>query len=409
MFYHDRKLQYTVRVDNPNPAFARMLQQALGGVEGEIRVMMQYLFQAWNSRGPTKYRDMLLETGTEEIAHCEMLATAIAMNLEGAPSQLRDQMGNSNPLLGHIMSGGDPRQFLSGGYGALAADANGVPFNGSWIVSSGNIVSDMYSNVTAEATGRTLATRLWESTDDPGMKDLMAFLIARDTMHQQQWLAVIEEQGGFAALPVPNSFPEAQQKQEFAYSFVSTAIGDLATPEGRWTHGPSLDGKAEFSVIKATPHGQEPKLAPPRPEAHAQLEQMNGIHANNMTQDDMMVGSARTMNSSDANRSAFANTAFDNANSSGTDSGTTAFPATRSSDMDANQDHAEAEVLIIEGAPRGMGGSDTTQRSMTRDADLSSQNAITDDSDLAMPDDRLMVAETQPVVPKTKASRAKKS
>jgi Mn-containing catalase len=88
MFYHDRKLQYTVRVEDPNPAFARMLQQALGGIEGEIRVCLQYLFQAWNSRGPSKYRDLLLETGTEEIAHCEMLATAIAMNLEGAPSGL---------------------------------------------------------------------------------------------------------------------------------------------------------------------------------------------------------------------------------------------------------------------------------------------------------------------------------
>jgi len=72
MFYHDNKLQYTVRVDTPNPLFARMLQQAIGGVEGEIRVALQYLFQAWGARGPVKYRDMLLETGTEEIGHIEI-------------------------------------------------------------------------------------------------------------------------------------------------------------------------------------------------------------------------------------------------------------------------------------------------------------------------------------------------
>ena len=69
MFYHDSKLQYTVRVDTPNPLYAKMLQQAIGGIEGEIRVMMQYLFQAFGSRGPTKYRDMLMETGTEEMGH----------------------------------------------------------------------------------------------------------------------------------------------------------------------------------------------------------------------------------------------------------------------------------------------------------------------------------------------------
>ena len=74
-----------MRVDKPSPLFARALQQAIGGVKGEIRVMMQYLFQVWGARGPKKYRDMLLNTGTEEIAHIEMLATAVALDLEGSP------------------------------------------------------------------------------------------------------------------------------------------------------------------------------------------------------------------------------------------------------------------------------------------------------------------------------------
>jgi len=57
MFFHHRELAYTVRVDKPNPVFARMLQQAIGGQEGELRVMTQYLFQAFGYRGPAKYRD----------------------------------------------------------------------------------------------------------------------------------------------------------------------------------------------------------------------------------------------------------------------------------------------------------------------------------------------------------------
>lgn len=84
MFYHDSKLQYRVKVDKPDPMFAKLLQQAIGGIEGEIRVCLQYLFQAWGQRGPVKYRDMLIETGTEELAHIEMLATAVALNLEPA-------------------------------------------------------------------------------------------------------------------------------------------------------------------------------------------------------------------------------------------------------------------------------------------------------------------------------------
>lgn len=273
MFYHDGKLQYSVRVDTPNPVFARMLQQAIGGQEGEIRVAMQYLFQAWNARGPKKYRDMLLETGTEELAHIEMLATAVALNLEGAPPALQEQAAKENPLVAAVLGGMDPRHYLSGGLGALPADANGVPFTGAWVVSSGNLAADMYANVMAEATGRALATRLYEFTDDPGMKDMLAFLIARDTMHQQQWLAVLEELGGHTgALPIPNSFPQAQENGEVNYAFLSTHIDGPQT-EGRWTQGASLDGKGQFSQRRAEPQGGEPQLAPPVPQVHAQLEQ----------------------------------------------------------------------------------------------------------------------------------------
>ena len=275
MFYHDNKLQYTVRVDTPNPLFARMLQQAIGGTEGEIRVMLQYLFQAFGSRGPTKYRDMLMETGTEEIGHVEMLCTAVAMNLEGAPTEMQDEAAK-NPMIAAVLGGMDPRQYLSAGFAALAADANGVPFNGSHVYASGNIAADMYANVTAEATGRALATRLYHMTDDPGMKDMLSFLIARDTMHQQQWLAVLEELNEKGdLLPIPNSFPQKLENQDVNYVFFGTHIDPTAPiPQGRWSNGPSIDGKAQFSSQRMTPQGQEPKLGPPRPDGFAQTQQM---------------------------------------------------------------------------------------------------------------------------------------
>src|SRR5918997_5242935 len=118
MFYQDGKLQYPVRCDNPSPIYARALQQAIGGVEGEIRVMMQYMFQAWGSRGAQKYRDMLLNTGTEEIAHIEMLATAVAMNLEGSPMNVKEEAADSNPMVAAIMGGMNMRHFLSVGMAA---------------------------------------------------------------------------------------------------------------------------------------------------------------------------------------------------------------------------------------------------------------------------------------------------
>jgi Mn-containing catalase len=159
-------------------------------------VCLQYFFQALGSRGPTKYRDMLLQTATEEIGHIEMLATAGALNLEGAPVSQQDEAAK-DPMIAAILGGMNPRHILSTGLAALPENSNGVPFNASHVYASGNIAGDMLANATAEATGRTLACRLFAATDDPGMKDMWRLLIARDTMHQQQWLAVIEELGGF--------------------------------------------------------------------------------------------------------------------------------------------------------------------------------------------------------------------
>ena len=117
-----------------------------------------------------------------------------------------------------------------------------------------------------------------EGTDDSGMKDMLSFNIARDTMHQQQRLAVIEELGGFeGALPIPNSFPQAKEHAKFSYTFIDPRIGKDAEPlTGRFTTGRSLDGNGEFRVEKGEPYGTEPTLAAPKPSGFAQKVQMAG-------------------------------------------------------------------------------------------------------------------------------------
>lgn len=271
MFYTDGQLQYPVRVEKPNPVFARALQQAIGGVEGEIRVALQYMFQAFGARGPKKYRDMLLNTATEELGHIEMLATAVALNLEGAPLSMQEE-ASANMVAGAVLNGMDFRHILSTGLGALPSDANGVPFDASHVYASGNLAADMYANVTAESSGRVLAVRLYNMTDDPGMKDMLSFLIARDTMHQQQWLAAIEDMGGAANLPIPDSFPQESENREFSYVYLGH-MTDGSIPEGRWTSGESMDGKGNFSARPSEPLGGMPNLAPARPDGGAQAAQ----------------------------------------------------------------------------------------------------------------------------------------
>ncbi|PZX16495.1 Mn-containing catalase [Palleronia aestuarii] len=275
MFYHSGKLQYEVRVDRPDPVFAKYLQQAIGGVEGEIRVAMQYMFQAMGARGEKRFRDMLMMTATEELSHIEFLGHAVALNLEGAPLSAQEA-ASADPVVGAILGGQNPRHVLSSGLAAMPVNANGIPFDMSHIYATGNIAADMLANAMAESSGRVLASRLYNMTDDAGMKDMLSFLIARDTMHQQQWLAVIEELGGIeACMPVPNSTPEEHENLAHSYYFLNTSL-DEPTPEGVWTNGgPAMDGRGTYTARdRVEPEGQVPDLGRAREGSGAQTEQM---------------------------------------------------------------------------------------------------------------------------------------
>lgn len=274
MFYTDGKLQFPVRVDKPDPLFARALQQAIGGVEGEIRVAMQYFFQACGARGNPKFRDLLMNTAAEELGHIEMLATAVALNLEGAPLSEKEAM-SKDPVSSMVLGGINMKNILSAGMSAMPVDSDGVPFNMSHIYASGNIAADMTANVAAESTGRTLAVRLYNMTDDPGMKDMLSYMIARDTMHQNQWMAALEELGGATGVfPIPNSFPQDGENQDFSYAFLGFQADGSDPVAGRWSKGQSIDGKGEFTSMPMKPLGEKPDLGTAKPKSAAQSEQM---------------------------------------------------------------------------------------------------------------------------------------
>ena len=280
MFYHNKRLQYYRRPERPDAVYAMKIQELIGGTFGEMTVMMQYLFQGWNCRGPAKYRDMLLDTGTEEIGHIEMLATMIAHLLDKAPATVQEE-GASDAVVGAVMGGSSPRDVIMNaamnpqhaivsGLGATPSDSVGYPWNGRFIVASGNLLADFRSNLHAESQGRLQAVRLFEMTDDPGVRDTLSFMIARDTMHQNQWLAAIEdlEQSGLETTPVPSSFPLELEKREFAYQFWNNSEGNQSE-QGRWAKGPSMDGKGEFEyVANPQPLGPEPHPPQPDPKLH---------------------------------------------------------------------------------------------------------------------------------------------
>lgn len=267
MFSHVKELQYDAKPDRPDPVYAKKLQEILGGQFGEMTVMIQYLFQGWNCRGEQKYRDMLLDIGTEEIAHVEMIATMIAQLLDNAPAHDQDEAAK-DPIMESVLGGMNPQHAIVSGLGATPTDSAGYPFNSRYTIASGNLLSDFRANLNAESQGRLQVVRLYEMTTDKGVRDMLSFLIARDTMHQNQWMAAIEELEQNQKAIVPSTFNQEFEKQEVSYSFMNFSQGEESSA-GRWASGKSMDGQAEFEY-DADPKamGQKPMLNPAPPFIH---------------------------------------------------------------------------------------------------------------------------------------------
>jgi Mn-containing catalase len=81
MYHHVKKLMFTVRVDEPDPRFGNMLLEQFGGANGELAAAMQYSIQGLNCEDPDR-KDLLMDIGTEELSHLEVVGTLARMHLK---------------------------------------------------------------------------------------------------------------------------------------------------------------------------------------------------------------------------------------------------------------------------------------------------------------------------------------
>ena len=226
MFFHVQRLINEIVPDEPDPAAANALQEGLGGQFGEMRTMMQYLFQAMNFRGPAgkPYRDLIQGIGTEEISHVELIGTTISRLLDGSP---RYQGKPTDPLdkpgaggatpLSIALDEGNIHHYLVGAQGALPVDAAGNPWSGSYVYNSGNLPLDLLYNLMLESTGRLQKCRIYEMTDNATARSTIAYLIVRDQAHENAYAKALETLGvnWKTLLPIPKTnaerFPEVKR------------------------------------------------------------------------------------------------------------------------------------------------------------------------------------------------------
>jgi Mn-containing catalase len=167
MFYHVQRLINPIVDDEPDPSAANALQEGLGGQFGEMRTMMQYLFQSFNFRGDgTPYLDLIQGVGIEEISHVELITKTISRLLDGSPRYKGDKFDapgkGGEESMGMAKEQMNPHHFIVGAQAALPVDAAGNPWSGSYVHANGNLVLDLMDNLVLEATGRLQKCRIYQ-------------------------------------------------------------------------------------------------------------------------------------------------------------------------------------------------------------------------------------------------------
>jgi Mn-containing catalase len=222
MYHHVKKLMYTVRVDEPDPRFGNMLLEQFGGANGELAAAMQYSIQGLNCDDPGR-KDLLMDIGTEELSHLEIVGTLARLHLKPLKS-VREE-AEVDPLIA-----------IAGGGGVSLFNSMGNAWTADYLKITGELDVDLRSNIAAEARAKIVYERLINFCRDAGTKDALQFLMTREITHMRAFTLALETLGK-PAFSIGKIAPTSKLVDQFFND--STGEGDHGEVDARgpWNEG----------------------------------------------------------------------------------------------------------------------------------------------------------------------------
>ena len=173
MWIYEKKLQYPVKIKNPNPRLAGVIISQLGGPDGELGAATRYLSQRYTMPS-NEAIGMLTDIGSEELGHVEMIS-AILYQL------------TKNLTPEEIKAAGFDKYFVDHTLGIYPSSADGVPFTTAYLQSKGDTVADLLEDMAAEQKARVTYDNILRLSDDPDVSDVIKFLRQREVVHFQRF------------------------------------------------------------------------------------------------------------------------------------------------------------------------------------------------------------------------------
>lgn len=173
MWLYDKKLEYPVKIKNPNPALAKIIISQLGGPDGELGAATRYLSQRY-SMPDGRIIGALTDIGTEEIGHCEMISAILYQLTKGMSEEAIKLSGFDSYFVDHTA-------------GIYPQSAAGVPFTTAYIGVKGDTFADLNEDLAAEQKARVTYDNILRLCDDPDVLDPIRFLREREIVHYQRF------------------------------------------------------------------------------------------------------------------------------------------------------------------------------------------------------------------------------
>ncbi len=173
MWIYEKRLQYPVRIKNPDARAAAVIVSQLGGPDGELAASTRYLSQRF-SMPYNEVVGILTDVGTEELAHMEMVSSILY--------QL-----TRNLSMDEIKAAGFDKYFVDHTTGTYPTAAAGAPFNAMAIGVKGDVLADLNEDLAAEQKARVTYDNILRLVDDPDVKDAIRFLRQREIVHYQRF------------------------------------------------------------------------------------------------------------------------------------------------------------------------------------------------------------------------------
>ena len=173
MWIYEKKLQYPVRIKNPNPALAKLIISQYGGPHGELGASLRYLSQRYSMPYP-ELRAILTDIGTEELAHLEMVGTIVYQLTRNLTQEEIQKQGFDVYFIDHTT-------------GVYPVAASGAPFSAASIAVTGDTLADINEDLAAEQKARLTYDNILRFADDPDVRDPIKFLREREIVHYQRF------------------------------------------------------------------------------------------------------------------------------------------------------------------------------------------------------------------------------